>query len=81
MEPRQGTGSSASGWERLWAAVCPAPGPHPVGVEELGEYGALLRRAGPAAAAGAFPAVVAHLQAGCAACDATLADLLDLLDE
>jgi hypothetical protein len=54
--------------------------PHPVGAEELGEYAALERLAGPAAAARAFPAIDAHLATGCLACRADLSELFALLD-
>jgi hypothetical protein len=63
-------------WARLLEVLRPDPPPHPVRPGTLWEYAALLRRRGAAAAARAFPEVAAHLAAGCADCEADLADLL-----
>jgi hypothetical protein len=65
---------------RLWRAVRPETATHAVRAEELGEYAALLRRGGTPAAAAGFPAVAAHLEAGCPDCTGDLDELLRLLD-
>jgi len=51
---------------------------HPVDAGTLGEYVELLDRSGLAAAREAFPAVAAHLAAGCDACNADVRELREL---
>jgi hypothetical protein len=64
------------GWARLWDGVWPGADADHADPGALGEYAVLRHRHGPAAAQRAFPAVAAHLAAGCARCAADLAELL-----
>jgi hypothetical protein len=63
------------GLKRLLAETRPEAPAHPVELWTLGEFAALLVRAGEAAAAAAFPEVAAHLATDCAACADHLAEL------
>lgn len=77
-----GEGSAGGGESQRWARLWAAAQPHdvlPAGA--LGEYAALRARRGEAAARRAHPAVAAHLDAGCDACAADLADLETLVAE
>lgn len=69
------------GWPDLWAAVCPDGSAHGVEPSTLGEYAALLQGKGASVATRVFPAVAAHLAAGCAACERDLAEALTLLGD
>jgi hypothetical protein len=66
-------------WRWLWAAAAIARDPIDRGL--LGEYTALLRRAGSPAAEGMFPWVAEHLATGCDVCLTDMQELLRLLEE
>jgi hypothetical protein len=55
--------------------------PHAVAAADLGQYASLVRRGAWPAAVRAFPAVTAHLAAGCPACCADLAEALEVLGD
>jgi hypothetical protein len=67
-------------WRRLWRTARPEA-THPIDAASLGEYAALLRANGEAAAAGVFPDIHAHVRTGCATCDADLRELAAHFDE
>ena len=71
------------GRARLLTALDLERARHPVDPGQLGEYVELLDRDGLAAARAAFPAVAAHLAAGCDACNAEVRELraLSALDD
>jgi putative tryptophan/tyrosine transport system substrate-binding protein len=69
------------GRSRLWETATAEVAPHPIEPGAIGEYAMLLRRSGTEVAARTFPAVAAHLRAGCPQCRADLLDLEEFVEE
>jgi hypothetical protein len=71
--------ASVAALRRLWRLVRPPSGREHVDPGDLGQYAALLRRAGSATAGRELPQVREHLAAGCTRCQRDLRELLTFL--